>query len=174
MSFWRDYFFNFRDAPSVWTHWSLRLWWQQHLSLYNLLLPSLCLLWRSWIMLFHTSSKQLACITSLQSGILPIKPLMQPQFTSSTAPSFIFEIFEANKIEIWIWNNIEKKVNYIHLGLIYCLNLKFKWILVHSLCLQVCPVSLCRILTNEHWYVKMQQMILLHWRNEKESVCSVK
>ena len=38
---------------------------------------------------------------------------------------FIFKLFQANIFEIWIWNNIEKKVIHIHLGLIYSLNWKF-------------------------------------------------
>ena len=43
---------------------------------------------------FFISLKPLACIASLQSDIFPSKPLTQPWITSSTAPPFIFQIFE--------------------------------------------------------------------------------
>ena len=36
--------FNLHHAPSVWIHRTLRLWWQQLLSLPNPLFPALCLL----------------------------------------------------------------------------------------------------------------------------------
>ena len=76
--FWWQYFFILHHAPSVWTHWSLRLWWQQLLNLSNQLLLPFCLLQESRIMLFCVSSKHFACIPCLQSVILPSKPLLEP------------------------------------------------------------------------------------------------
>ena len=61
---------------------------------------------------------------------------------------------------------IFKKVNHIHLGLIYSLNFKLKWMSVYSLCF------LNVIIFNEYWYVKIWQMVLLLWRNENEK-CNI-
>ena len=59
-------------------------------------------------------------------------------------------------------------VNCIHLGLIHSLNFKFKLIPVYSLYLHDCPLFLHRIMTNEHGYVKMWQMVMLLPSNENE------
>ena len=75
---------------------------------------------------FCMSLKRLACIASLKSDIFLSKPLKQPLNTSSTAPIFIFDIFkilEANKLKMWIWNDIEKTINHIKLVLMYSNNL---------------------------------------------------
>ena len=95
MSFWWEYLFIFHHAPSVWTHGSLRLWWQQLLSIFNWLLWLLCLLPTSWIMLWCISWKHLACIPACSqlfyplfsrkwllslSTLLSVKHLMQTKF----------------------------------------------------------------------------------------------
>ena len=84
--------FNFYHAL-LWTHRSLRLWWQQVLLLTNLFLPSLCLMLISWIMPFFILVKQLACIIHLLSSILPSKNLTQPSIISFKTDPFNFENF---------------------------------------------------------------------------------
>ena len=112
MSFWWKYFFNFHHAPSVWTHRSLRLWWQQLLSLSNWLLPPFCLLQGSRIIHFYFLLKRHAFQACNQVFSNP-SPLHNHRWFSFMDHSFVFEIFEASRIEIWIWNYIEKKVNHI-------------------------------------------------------------
>ena len=151
---------------SWWTHRSLRLWWQQHLSMSNLLLPPLFLLPRSWIMIFVFHWNSWHTFQACNQVFFHLNPLCSYNFFHS--PSFIFKIFHASRIEMGVWNNIEKKFHHIHLGVIYSLNVKFKWNSVFFLYLQDSPVSLYRIFINDNWYVKMWQMVLLLWRNKNE------
>ena len=83
------FFFTFYQAPSVWTQKSLRLSWQHLLNNVTWLLPLLCLLPISWIMLFCILSTNLACIPSLQSLFLPSSPLMQLYITSFNDHPFL-------------------------------------------------------------------------------------